>query len=56
MVQKIEELSPQTVENYRNRLYQKLKEILDGKEVDQQRIITEAAVFAEKIAVDEETA
>ena len=55
MVQKIEELSPQTVENYRNRLYQKLKEILDGKEVDQQRIITEAAVFAEKIAVDEET-
>ena len=55
MVQKIEELSPQTVENYRNRLYQKLNEILDGKEVDQQRIITEAAVFAEKIAVDEET-
>lgn len=55
MVQKIEELSPQTVENYRNKLYQKLNEILDGKEVDQQRIITEAAVFAEKIAVDEET-
>lgn len=55
MVQKIEELSPQTVENYRNRLYQKLNEILEGKEIDQQRIITEAAVFAEKIAVDEET-
>lgn len=55
MVQKIEELSPQTVENYRNKLYQKLNEILEGKEVDQQRIITEAAVFAEKTAVDEET-
>ncbi|MDE5936892.1 MAG: DUF1732 domain-containing protein, partial [Ruminococcus sp.] len=52
---KIEELSPQTVENYRNKLYQKLNEILEGKEVDQQRIITEAAVFAEKTAVDEET-
>lgn len=55
MVQKVEELSPQTVENYRNRLYQKLSEILEGKEIDQQRILTESAVFAEKIAVDEET-
>lgn len=55
MVGKVEELSPQTTENYRNRLYQKLKEVLDGKEIDQQRIITEAAIFADKIAVDEET-
>lgn len=55
MVQKVEEFSPQTVENYRNRLYQKLTEVLEGKEIDQQRIITESAVFAEKIAVDEET-
>ncbi len=55
MVGKVEEISPQTTENYRNRLYQKLKEILDGKDIDNQRIITESAVFAEKIAVDEET-
>lgn len=55
MVQKVEEISPQTVENYRNRLYQKVSEVLDGKEVDEQRIVTEAAIFAEKIAVDEET-
>lgn len=55
MVAKVEELSPQTVENYRERLYKKLSEILESKDVDQQRIITEAAVFAEKIAVDEET-
>lgn len=55
MVGKVEELSPITTENYRNRLYQKLNEILNGKDFDQQRIITEAAVFAEKIAVDEET-
>lgn len=55
MVGKVEELSPITTENYRNRLYQKLNEILNGKDFDQQRIITETAIFAEKIAVDEET-
>ena len=55
MVAKVEEQSPKTVENYRNRLYQKLEEILETKDIDQQRILTEAAVFAEKIAVDEET-
>lgn len=55
MVSKVEELSPVTVENYRNRLYAKLSEILETKDFDQQRILTEAAVFAEKIAVDEET-
>lgn len=55
MVSQIEELSPQTVENYRNRLYQKISEILDGKDIDEQRIVTESAIFAEKIAVDEET-
>lgn len=55
MVGKVEALSPQTVENYRNRLQQKLSEILESKDIDQQRIVTEAAIFAEKIAVDEET-
>ncbi len=55
MVAQVEELSPQTVENYRNRLYQKLSEILENKDIDEQRILTESAVFAEKIAVDEET-
>lgn len=55
MVGKVEELSPKTVENYRGRLYQKLSEILESKDIDQQRILTEAAIFAEKIAVDEET-
>ena len=55
MVSQVEELSPITVENYRNRLYQKISEVLDGKEIDEQRILTESAIFAEKIAVDEET-
>lgn len=55
MVSVVEKLSPKTVENYRNRLYQKLKEILESAEIDQQRIVTEAAIFADKVAVDEET-
>ena len=55
MVGKVEELSPKTVESYRERLYKKLSEVLEGKDIDQQRIVTEAAIFAEKIAVDEET-
>jgi uncharacterized protein (TIGR00255 family) len=54
-VAKVEELSPQTVENYRNKLYQKISEVLADKDIDEQRILTEAAIFSEKIAVDEET-
>lgn len=54
-VSRVEILSPETVENYRNRLYQKLKEVLESTEVDMQRIVTEAAIFADKVAVDEET-
>jgi uncharacterized protein (TIGR00255 family) len=54
-VSRVETLSPETVENYRNRLYQKLKEVLESTEVDMQRIVTEAAIFADKVAVDEET-
>ena len=55
MVSEVEKLSPLTVENYRRKLYQKISEVLDGKDIDEQRILTESAVFAEKIAVDEET-
>ena len=55
LVGQVEERSPQTVEAYRNRLYNRLQEVLADKAVDQQRILTEAAIFAEKVAVDEET-
>ena len=55
MVMEVERLSPITVENYRARLYKKLSEILENKDIDEQRILTEAAIFSEKIAVDEET-
>ena len=54
-VEKVEARSPQTVEEYRTRLYTKLKEVLASTQIDEQRILTEAAIFAEKVAVAEET-
>ena len=45
----------QTVIDYRNRLYNKLKEVLASTTIDESRILTEAAIFADKVAVDEET-
>lgn len=55
MVTKIETLEPQSVELYRERLYNKLREVLDNSNIDEQRIVTECAVFSDKVAVDEET-
>jgi len=55
LVSEVEEKSPQTVEAYRERLYKKMTEVLSGATVDEQRILTEAAIFADKVAVDEET-
>lgn len=52
---KVEARSPETVEEYRAKLYNKIKEVLDGKEVDEARVLTEVAIFADKIAVNEET-
>ncbi len=51
----IEERSPETVSVYRLKLEQKIKEVLENTEIDEQRILTEAAIFADKVAVDEET-
>ena len=51
----VEKLAPLTVENYREKLYAKLKEVLGDTDIDNQRILTEAAIFAEKIAIYEET-
>lgn len=55
LVGEVEEKSPQTVADYRARLTQKLNEILENKNIDEAKILTEAAVFAERVAVDEET-
>jgi uncharacterized protein (TIGR00255 family) len=51
----VEQEAPQTQAQYYNRLYQKLTTLLEDQSIDQQRLVTEAAVFAEKIAIDEET-
>ena len=55
LVKKIEERSPQTVSEYSDRLYAKIKEVLDGREIDDARILTEVAIYADKVAVNEET-
>lgn len=51
----VEERSPKIVEEYRKRLYDRMCEVLDGKSVDEGRILLEAGIFSEKTAVDEET-
>ena len=55
LVGKIEARSPETVKEYRERLEAKLREVLSDTTIDEQRILTEAAIFADKVAVAEET-
>lgn len=55
MTGEVEKLSPKTTEAYCSKLRERIREILEDKQIDEQRILTEAAIFAEKTAVDEET-
>ncbi len=55
LVEKVESGNAQTVVDYRVRLEAKLKEVLANTAIDESRILTEAAIFADKVAVDEET-
>ncbi len=55
LVAQIEQGNAQTVIDYRTRLENKLKEVLANTAIDESRILTEAAIFADKVAVDEET-
>ena len=55
LVAQVEAGNAQTVIDYRARLYNKLKEVLANTAIDESRILTEAAIFADKVAVDEET-
>lgn len=55
MVGVVEARSPETLKNYRERLEQKMREVLADNHIDEQRLLTETAIFADKIAVDEET-
>ena len=55
LVDEVDRLSPISAENYRSKLYSRLCEVLADKNIDEQRIVTEAAIFADKTAVAEET-
>ena len=55
LVAQVEAGNGQTVINYRARLENKLREVLENTNIDESRILTEAAIFADKVAVDEET-
>ncbi len=55
LVEAVERRSPETVEAYRQRLYKKLGELLADRQIDDSRVLTEAALFADKVTVDEET-
>jgi len=55
LVSQVEQGNAQTVVDYRTRLEAKLKEVLENTSIDESRILTEAAIFADKVAVDEET-
>jgi uncharacterized protein (TIGR00255 family) len=55
MVDYIENTSPSLVDEYRNRLENKVKELLEGSAIDENRIATEVVIYSDKICVDEET-
>ncbi|MGI5893656.1 MAG: YicC/YloC family endoribonuclease [Candidatus Merdivicinus sp.] len=55
LVARVEEYAPERQRVYYNRLYAKLSEVLQDTSVDEARLVTEAAIFADKVAVDEET-
>lgn len=54
-VEFIEERSPETVREYNEKLVSRMNEVLGQTQIDEQRILTEAAIYADKIAVAEET-
>ena len=55
LVEQVEKGNAQTVRDYRARLEAKLREVLENTAIEESRILTEAAIFADKVAVDEET-
>ena len=55
LVSAVETEAPKTVAEYRKRLEQKMQEVLGTTGIDENRILAEAAIFADHIAVDEET-
>ncbi len=54
-VDEVERRSPITVREHMEKIEARMRELLDGADVDEQRLLTEAAIFAEKVSVSEET-
>jgi len=54
-VKAVEERSPQTVKEHMDKVVARMRELLDGAAVDEGRLLTEAAIYADKVAVAEET-
>lgn len=52
---KVDEYSPKTVADYKEKLYTKIKELVSDRDIDEARVLTEVAIFADKVAVNEET-
>ena len=55
MTAQVEARSPETVREYREKLVRRMREVLEDTAIDEQRILMEAALYADKVAVDEET-
>lgn len=55
LAQKVDERSPETVKEYSDRLYARIRDILEDRTIDEGRVLTEVAIFADKVAVNEET-
>ena len=55
LLSQVEKRSPETVAEYREKLRQRMEEVLAQTQIDESRILTEAAIYADKVAVDEET-
>ena len=55
LLTQVEKRSPETVAEYREKLRQRMEEVLAQTQIDESRILTEAAIYADKVAVDEET-
>ena len=54
IVEDIEREAPQTVKEYEERLHNKIQELLGDTRFEEQRVLTEVAIFADKVAIDEE--
>ena len=55
LVGEVEKRSPERVAEYREKLLARMREVLESTDIDETRIVTEAAIYADKTAVDEET-